>query len=206
MKKIVILIFALAVIGLTAAPQVQAQTAADQQEILTLTQDFQAGKITLPEFQRRRTEIQERLIQNIPQTPSGGSPMIPPQMPQQPPQQAVQQQGEHAGWPPASAFQNRFKITPFTQPAGTTARYDAGENKGVIISLEIYLSGGNAGTALQNLKQQIEAVTGRQTSQDGNSYVGAIQDPNYRDPGNRIQFLVKLENNVVTLRIQPVAD
>jgi hypothetical protein len=197
MKKIIALIFTLAVMGTMAAPRVQAQTAADQQEILQLTQDFQAGKITQPEFQRRMIEIQNRMMQNLPQAPSA---------PQTPPQQAVQQQGEHAGWPPASAFQNRFKITPFTQPAGTTARYDAGENRGVIISLEIYLTGGNADTALQNLKQQIEAVTGRQTSQDGNSYVGAIQDPNYRDPGNRIQFLLKLENNVVTLRIQPVAD
>jgi hypothetical protein len=121
------------------------------------------------------------------------------------PQQAVRQQGEHAGWPSAAAFQNRFKITPLRQPAGTTARYDAWENKGVIGSLEIFLTGGNAATALQNLKQQIEAVTGRQMTQDENVYYGFIHDPNYKDESNLIRFRLEIESNGVTLSINPVA-
>jgi hypothetical protein len=224
MKKIFILMVALLAVGLTVAPQVQAQ---DMQKLEQLQREAEqiaqranarGGNYTSQELDRL-VQIQQEMVQaagplgglmqNLPQTSSGGgSPMLPPQVQPQTqtqPQQAVSQQGEHAGWPPASAFQNRFKLTPFRQPAGTTARYDAGENRGVIGSLEIYLTGGNANTVLQNLKQQIEAAIGRQMSQDENVYYGFIHDPNYRDESNLIRFRLELENNVVTLSINPVA-
>jgi hypothetical protein len=209
-------------IGLTAAPQVQAQ---DMQKLEQLQREAEqiaqraisrGGTYTSQEM-NRLVQIQQEMVQaagplgGMMQTPpqassSGGSPMLPPQVPPQTqPQQAVRQQGEHAGWPPASAFQNRFKLSPFRQPTGTTARYDAGENKGVIVSLEIYLTGGNTNTVLQHLKQQIEAAIGRQMSQDDNVYYGFIHDPNYKDESNLIRFRMELENNVVTLSINPVA-
>ena len=114
--------------------------------------------------------------------------------------QQTQEQGQNAGWPPASAFQNYYRLSSFAQPAGTTARYDENDYGRRLV---IYLTGGNSNTVLQNLKQQVEKVTGRQMSQNGNEYSGFSQDPNNRN-GN-IRFLLRLESNVVTLEISPVA-
>jgi hypothetical protein len=113
-----------------------------------------------------------------------------------------QQQGQNAGWPPASAFQNRFRLSPLRHPAGTNARYDTNIDGGIHI-LTVYITGGNANNALQDLKRQIEAVIGGKMSQDGNDYYGFIPDPNNRN-GN-IRFWLNLENNVVALQINPVA-
>ena len=121
----------------------------------------------------------------------------------QPQQQQIQQQGQNAGWPPASAFQSYFRISPLTQPAGTTARYDGGDR-----GMEIYLTGGNANTVQQNLKQQVERITGRQMPEnryDG-GYIDSIQDPNQRSNDNSIQFWLRTENNVVILSIRAVAQ
>ena len=204
MKKI-FLVIALLAIGLTVV-SAQNFDEATAREMEQLANDFQAGKITLPEFQRRIMEIQSR-VENDNQSAfdmARQAEQPRPQQQQQPrQQQQAQQQGQNAGWPPASAFQGRFKITPLSQPAGTTARYDAFEDRGVVHTLEIFITGGNANTALQNLKQQVERITGRQMSQEGNDYFCFSPDPNYRN-GN-IRFWLKLENNVVTLQIDTVA-
>jgi hypothetical protein len=227
MKKIFVLIVALLVMGLAVAPQIQAQ---DMKKLEQLANEAEkiaeridargpGGLPTNQEIQRLE-EIRQEMIKaagpygslmlNTPEA-SGQVPQVtqPPQAPVAPKQTqqqpAVQQQGERSGWPPASAFQNRFKITPFKQPAGTTARYDAGEIKGVIISLEIFITGGNATTVVKNLKQKIESVTGKQTTQSGNVYYGFIKDPNYKSEDNLIRFRLEIENNVVTFSIEPVA-
>ncbi|MDR2905203.1 MAG: hypothetical protein LBU73_04555 [Helicobacteraceae bacterium] len=125
---------------------------------------------------------------------------------QQQPRQQQTQQGANAGWPPALAFQSRFKIPPLAQPAGTTARYDSYQDNEVVQSLEIYLTGGN--TALQNLKQQVEKVIGKQMSAEGGEYFGFIDDPNYKAGGHidhNIRFWLRIENNNVVLTIHPVA-
>jgi hypothetical protein len=224
MKKILVVAIALLAMGLTVVPQVQAQDMkkleqlAKEAEQIGERVEARGGLPTNQEVQRLEQIRQEMiqaagpygsLMQNAPGA-SGQVPQMPqpPLLPQSQPQtqpQALPQQGERAGWPPASAFQNRFKIAPFKQPAGTTARYDAGENKGVIISMEIYLTGGNATTVVQNLKQQFESVTGKQMTQSGNDYYGFIHDPNYKDESNLIRFMLEIENNVVTFSIEPVA-
>jgi len=102
MKNIFILAIALMVVGLAVVPQVQAQE--DQSaEILRLTDDFMAGRITPQEFERRTQEIL-----------SGMS--IPQQQPQQ--QQRQQPQNQEPqwtnGWPPANVL-NEFGITGIPQ-------------------------------------------------------------------------------------------
>jgi hypothetical protein len=136
MKKIFVVI-ALMAMGLTAVPQVQAQSAADVQEMQGITADFQAGKITLPEFQRRIEAVQKRIGQ--------GAYDEPPPAPQQQaqPQQGAQvikktYPGSTAGWPAASAFR-RYGFT-ITQPSlgnpnGITPSYEIQGEK-----LTIYIS------------------------------------------------------------------
>ena len=69
-KKSIFLIIALLAVGLTV---VLAQDQAAARELEQLAKDFQAGKITLPEFQRRVAEIQSRNPSTAPGpvTPSG---------------------------------------------------------------------------------------------------------------------------------------
>jgi hypothetical protein len=140
MKKIFVLMIGIAGLALTIAPQVQAQSAADVQEMQKLTDDFQAGKISLPEFQKRITAIQNRMG-------AGADDEAPPAP--QPRQQAQQKgvslpvqrvtfPGAAAGWPGASAFR-RYGITmsqPSPQtPHGITASYQTQGEK-----LTIYLT------------------------------------------------------------------
>ena len=69
--------------------------------------------------------------------------------------------GETRGWPNAAWFKERDPAVPnLKQPAGTNASYDVNT---------IYLSGANANT-LQDIKKQIETVTGKKMTGSGNSY------------------------------------
>jgi hypothetical protein len=235
MLKKSILAIALLAVGLAVVPQVQAQTRQQQRELeqiamrsmnglsaqdrqrviqimtdvyvaqgMSRTQAAQFAEMAADSMftsdvgemsaeQRRQFEEQERSLAELEQRQN---------QPQQPQPQQQKQLGETAGWPPASAFQTYYKLSPLTQPAGTIVRYTS-ENE--FRNLEIYLTGGNSNTVLRNLKQQIERITGRQMSQEGNDYFGFIQDPNYRSQDNSIRFWLNLENNVVKLQINPVA-
>jgi hypothetical protein len=225
MKKIFVLVIALAVIGMTVAPQAQAQ---EQKKIEQLMKEAEAiGKRV--EAERRQPTAQEiqRLQQiqqemaaaagyggAIPQQPQSLSPQQQQQLEQmqrqpqpqwaqeQPRRQDQMQQGAKAGWPPASAFQGRFKIAPFTQPNGTTARYDGFEGGGGTI----YLTGGNAAAVTQNLKQQIERAAKKQMQNTDGVYTVHIQDPNYKDVQNSIQFMLETIGDIVELTIRPVAN
>jgi hypothetical protein len=229
LKKSIFLLVALLVIGTAVAPQVQAQDMkkleALQQELELLEAKVDRGQQLTPQEAQRMLQIQQEILQAMgpygnmfsqeqlnqmnnqtyqqqQQALERAQQQQQPQQ-QQPRQQVQSQQGQNAGWPPASAFQGRFKISPLRQPAGTTARYDTLVDSGVVNTLNIYITSGNANGTLQDLKQQIEAITGRQMSQSGNDYHGFIPDPNNRN-GN-IRFWLKLENNVVVLQINPVA-
>jgi hypothetical protein len=209
LKKSIFLLLALLVFGRALAPQVQAQDmAAIAREIEQVTNDFQAGKITLPEYQRRITELQQRAIgANQPNIERGQQELQQqqrqPTQQQQPIQQNQQQQSANAGWPPASAFQFQDypKFSPPTQPTGITARYDASGYE-----LVIYLTGGNNNTVLENLKQQIERITGQQMVKYGDEYNGNIKDTNYRNNLKMIRFRLQILNNAVGLTIYPVID
>jgi hypothetical protein len=115
MKKMFVLMTAVVVMALTIASVLPAQNQADIQEMQEITADFQAGKITLPEFQRRIEAIRNRMG-----TGAYDEPPRPPQQRQQSqPQQGSQiirktYTGATAGWPPASAF-GRYGFT-ITQP------------------------------------------------------------------------------------------
>jgi hypothetical protein len=138
MKKILVVI-ALMAMGLTAAPLVQAQSAADVQEMQRITADFQAGKITPAEFQKRIEAIQKRMGQGAYDEPAPAA---------QPRQQAQPQQGAQvikktypgstAGWPAASAFRRYgFAVTQpsLGNPNGITPSYTIQGEK-----LTIYIS------------------------------------------------------------------
>jgi hypothetical protein len=85
MKKIFTLLIGIAGLALAIAPRVQAQNAADVQEIQKLTDDFQAGKISLPEFQKRITAIWNRKDADA---GDEAPPAPPPRQQAQPPQAA----------------------------------------------------------------------------------------------------------------------
>ena len=109
LKKAFFLIITLLVAGFSV---VSAQSAADIQAMEQLARDFQAGKITLPEFQRQMEELTTRAGQQQYQQDQQ-------QLQQQRQQQQSQQQsgeiirrtfsGATAGWPPASAFRRYGK-------------------------------------------------------------------------------------------------
>jgi len=155
LKKSILLVIALLAIGLTV---VQAQDMARLEQLereleqIAARVEARRGSIT-PQEQQRITQIQQEILQIMGSVygtvqPGQLNPQYdqmpqPPQLQQQPyqppqqqaqPQQQTQQQGQNAGWPPASAFQSYFRISPLTQPAGTTARYDGGDR-----GMEIYL-------------------------------------------------------------------
>jgi hypothetical protein len=175
------------VIGLTV---VSAQDAAAIQK---LTDDFLAGRITLPEFERRMVDVEKEYTQTEQRTQQQAQ-----QQPQQT-QQQPQQQGANAGWPPASAYQALYgsnQLRQLKQPAGTTARYDQ-EGVGV----RIYLTGGNANTVIQDLKRQIETIvgtqhTGRQMYDNGGTF-----STNFNDGKNGTAFWLSQEGGTVELSI-----
>jgi hypothetical protein len=116
MKKGMFLIMALLALGLTA---VYAQNDADIKAMQQLTADFQAGKITIAEFQRQVEAIQQRMTADM-QAEAQNNQRQPQQQAQ--PRQGIAQgtvirttfPGATAGWPAASAFR-RFGIT-LSQP------------------------------------------------------------------------------------------
>ena len=182
-RKSLILVIVLLLVGLVV---VSAQTQADADAMLKLTEDFMAGRITMPEFERRMAEITNRMEQQTPQVP---------QQQQQPRQQ--QQRGENTGWPPASVFQPYYGNIQLRQPVGTTARYDSEYD------FVIYLTGGNTNTVTQDLKRQIETIIGKQMSNIGAdndpTYSAIINNPNRRTQGT--EFYLSQEGGVVRLRI-----
>lgn len=121
MKKAFAVIIALVVVGTIVVPVVQAQSEADIKAMEQLTKDFQAGKITMPEFQRRMEELVNRAAQqgyqedsqrnqqqrqNAPAAPQVPGAVRGIQRPSYP--------GATAGWPTASAFR-RYGVT-ISQP------------------------------------------------------------------------------------------
>ena len=76
MKKFFVLVFAFLIIGLTAAPQIPAQSQEQLEAINELTNELVEGKITYGEYLRRGTEIMNAPLQMTPEaaqlfTPAG---------------------------------------------------------------------------------------------------------------------------------------
>jgi hypothetical protein len=112
--------------------------------------------------------------------------------------------GKTRGWPTVAYFKECFKNYPqiatatLKQPVGTNASYTDGV---------IYLTGGNANTVLQNLKQQVEKITGKQMDIDGGQYFVFIQDSNRKDSHlfYGFRFWLRIEDNIVVLTMGTVA-
>ena len=120
LKKSIFLFIAFVVVGLVVMPKAQAQgiDLATLREMEQLTTDLEAGRITLPEFQRRMLEIQSRVSGQNQGTLDATRPTQ--QQPQlQPPQQQAQPQNS---WPSSAVF-NKFGLGSITQPAGTVASF-----------------------------------------------------------------------------------
>ena len=143
LKKIVLLGLVFMVVGVMFAT---AQSGADIQAMEQLTKDFQAGKITLAEFQRRLEELTTRAGQQQYQQDQQ-------QHQQQRQQQQIQgQQGEQykkifpgatAGWPAASAFRRYGKTVtqPNIQtPNGITFSYKTVGEKLFIYAFKNFIS------------------------------------------------------------------
>jgi hypothetical protein len=143
MKKVLVLIITFMVIGLTV---VSAQSAADIQAMEQLTTDFQAGKVTMQEFQRRMEELVNKAAQQGYQEDTQRN----QQQRLQPQGQSSQQQqyqrtypGATAGWPAASAFR-RYGVTiaqPNIQtPHGITYSYKTEGEKLIIYAFKNFTS------------------------------------------------------------------
>ena len=143
LKKSIILVLALLVVSLTV---VSAQTQADADAMLKLTEDFMAGRITMPEFERRMAEITSRMEQQAPQ--------VPQQQPQQQPQQRQPQEPQFVqGWPSTSTF-SRVNLPNLRQPVGITPTYKVSESG----DIEIDIKDGTRETLL-DLVRQIQTGT-----------------------------------------------
>ena len=206
-KKRIFLLIALLAVGLTVVhaggqaqgqgeDQGQAMDPGTVEEIERLTKDFQAGKITAPEYQRRMTEIQNRTASRNQGSIDMGNqqrPQVEQQLQQQQAQQ-TQQQGANAGWPSAAVFRQyeHEKLSVLRQPAGTTSSYST---NGEFI---IILSNGNANTVIQDLVSQIE----RAFNVKAKVYQGEYDlDYNVDRYGNGQAIRIWQENGVV--KIQP---
>jgi hypothetical protein len=159
MKKIFAMIIALAVMGMTVAPLVQAQDMAkvkqlsDEANRIDAQAKARGGNLTAQELQRLQ-QIQQEIMQEMGMAgqpvpnPQSVTPQQQPQMPQQP-QQATQPQqqggprgiqrltypGATAGWPAASLLHRVSLTQPNIQtPNGITASYKR-EGEKVIIYL-----------------------------------------------------------------------
>lgn len=103
-------------------------------------------------------------------------------------QQQQQQLGENAGWPNAAWFrQNGHGSLNLRQPRGTTARHDNNRN--------IYLTGGNANTVIQDLVNQVERATGAKMELNDGRYL--IYYGNQRD----LTVTIQQENGAVSIRL-----
>ena len=166
MKKVIILAITLFVIGFAITPQVQAQgiDQATVNEIEQLTADFQAGRITAQEYQRRMLEIQSRVAAGNQGSIDLGNRLRP--QAEQEAQQRVQQQqqerqqqqqadmypGETRGWPTASIFSD-CNLPNLRQPAGTTVSYTyVSSNRRLVL----YMMNGSRNT-IDELVNAVEA-------------------------------------------------
>jgi len=104
-------------------------------------------------------------------------------------------QGAKAGWP--TALIGEWGLPNLKQPAGTKSSY-TGENEGY--TLTVYMTGANAKT-LQELKQQIEKVTGKQMkSYDKNSCGTRLDKSNRASSVSGIAYLnLTLKGNLLEM-------
>ena len=140
--------FLLVVIGVVMA-QSGANSASMEQELTQVQQDLEEGRITQGQATQRMMEIMQRYTSGTGST--------------QPQQQTLQ--GNHQGWPAAQAFQS-FQFTVLNQPAGTTASF----NYTPVSSLEIFISGGNGTTVIQDLVRQVNSGTNSEMSLINDTY------------------------------------
>ena len=216
LKRRILLLIILSVVCLSL---VTAQETSRLQQLQKELEELEAqirekGRPALQQELERLQQIQQEMIQV---TGALGSVLQAifsiGRQPESPPVEAEQtqfQEGANAGWPPASAFQNRFALPAFMQPAGTTASYDAVDAydaPGVTGILVIYVSGGNTNAALNDLKAQIEAAAKEPMYFYNNVYWHNFPDPNY-PADSKIEYFIRLDleqkNNVIKLIIRPV--
>jgi hypothetical protein len=186
MKKI-LMVIALAAIGLTVVPQVQAQDQAKldalERELAQMEARIEArgGQPTAQEVQRIQ-QIRQEIIQAM---GSWGSLMqtVPQQQPQElSPQQMQQQQqqqmqqwqqmqqqqtqpqqrdtfpaGNTSGWPSSSTF-SQYSLPALRQPAGTTTSYSYRKFNTANDTIIVYIKGGTQST-IDELVRQIQAGT-----------------------------------------------
>ena len=152
------LIFLLTVLFIIVTGSVMAQSSANaaamEEEIAQIQLDLQDGKITQGQAMQRMMEIQQKYI-------SGTTPAVPQQQ---------NLQGQHAGWPAAQAFQS-FQFPVLNQPSGTTASF----NYTPVSALEIFITGGNATTVMQDLVKQVNSGTNSEMSVNGGTYILNIE-------------------------------
>ena len=206
-------VFFIIILVLLALTVVQAQNfdEATAREMEQLTADFQAGKITLPEFQRRILEIQSRVSgQNqdaldTARQAQQQQPQILQQQQQQVQQQAQQQVqlGETAGWPTASIF-SQCNLPNLRQPAGTTVSYTYNSQTR---SLRLYILNSTQNNA-NELSRAIEA-DGKAASRDISSeysYFSLPAPSGLRLGGNgHYQVTIDFRNGYVELWAREVA-
>jgi hypothetical protein len=228
MKKFFIVI-ALAAIGLTLVPSVQAQDTAKLEALERELEQMEArieargGQPTAQEVQRMQQIQQEiiqatgswgSLMQNTPQQqPRGLSPQQMQQQQQQQMQQWQQMQqqqaqpqqpdtfpaGDTSGWPSASQF-SQVSLPALRQPVGSTVSYTfRGNNQ----SLEIFLRGGTQAT-IDELVRQIQAGTNSglyRQNQPGN-YYQVLPIPSGRRGVDSYQVIIELIDGGVRLASQ----
>jgi hypothetical protein len=106
--------------------------------------------------------------------------------------------GETRGWPTAQIRERG--IPNLRQPAGTNVSYN-GNTEYVEV---IYLTGANSNT-LQDLRQQMVTITGKQIMVNGNRFIGNRFIVEYRSSGSgrfssSSSLEVELQGNQITIR------
>ena len=155
-KKLIFIIIVLFVItSVSVFAQSSANAAAMEQEITQVQQDLQDGKITQGQAMQRMMEIQQRYLSGttIPETP-----------------QQQNLQGQHAGWPAAQAFRG-FQFPVLNQPTGTNASF----NYTPVSALEIFITGGNTTTVIEDLVRQVNSGTNSEMSENSGTYTLNIE-------------------------------
>jgi hypothetical protein len=208
LRKIILLTITLLVIGLTV---VSAQSAADAAEMQRLTLDWQAGRISFEEYQRRIAEISIRS-----QGGSSGSTSDLERRIQQAEERNAQTYqdeilGNTSGWPSASVFR-RYGVT-LSQPNIADAVYSYtlyGED------LEIYVQfRRNSNSQLpayntriqtgETIKRHVEAAVGSMVRGTVDSQSEAqISDPQNRNTNvTRFYITVSVETGEAGTNNQP---
>ena len=153
LKKSLLLVITLLVVGLIVVPQVRAQDYGAEME--KLTADLMAGRITMQEFERRIAEIEREMTQQNPQAAQQyeQDSRANQQQRQQQQQQSQQRAGQivggtyagaTAGWPAASVFR-RYGVT-VNQPniqsqSGMTYSHRIQGEKLIIYAFKNFIAG-----------------------------------------------------------------